>query len=154
MTFHVGDKIRLPQVEMTSGKMLALADYAGKYVVLYFYPKDSTPGCTIESIGFSNHFKDFVQVNTVILGVSKDGLNSHEKFKAKYHMPFELIADTEKALCEAFGVLKEKSMFGKKYSGIERSTFVIDPNGRLIKEWRKVKVSAHAEEVLEFIKSL
>ncbi len=154
MTFHVGDKIRLPQVEMTSGKMLALADYAGKYVVLYFYPKDSTPGCTIESIGFSNHFKDFVQVNTVILGVSKDGLSSHEKFKAKYHMPFELIADTEKALCEAFGVLKEKSMFGKKYSGIERSTFVIDPNGRLIKEWRKVKVSAHAEEVLEFIKSL
>lgn len=154
MTLQVGEKISLPQVAMTSNKIFTLDDYRGKYVVIYFYPKDSTPGCTTESIGFTDHYKDFAKVNATIFGVSKDTLNSHEKFKAKYHMPFELIADTEKALCEAFAVLKEKSMFGKKYMGIERSTFVIDMEGKLIKEWRKVKVPGHVEEVLAFIKTL
>ncbi|WP_208123168.1 peroxiredoxin [Cysteiniphilum halobium] len=154
MTLHVGEKISLPQVAMTSNKTFTLDNYHGSYLVIYFYPKDSTPGCTTESIGFTEHYNDFAKVNTKILGVSKDSLSSHEKFKAKYNMPFELVADTEKLLCDAFAVLKEKSMFGKKYMGIERSTFVIDKQGKLIKEWRKVKVPGHVEEVLAFIKSL
>lgn len=154
MTLQVGEKISLPQVAMTSNKTFTLDDYRGNYVVIYFYPKDSTPGCTTESIGFTDHYNDFTKINAKILGVSKDSLNSHEKFKAKYHMPFELVADTEKHLCGAFAVLKEKSMFGKKYMGIERSTFVIDAEGKLIKEWRRVKVPGHVEEVLAFIKNL
>ncbi|MDA0910290.1 MAG: peroxiredoxin [Proteobacteria bacterium] len=154
MTLQVGEKISLPQVAMTSNKTFVLDDYHGSYLVIYFYPKDSTPGCTTESIGFTDHHNDFAKVNATIFGVSKDTLSSHEKFKAKYNMPFELVADTEKALCEAFAVLKEKSMFGKKYMGIERSTFVIDKGGKLIKEWRKVKVPGHVEEVLAFIRNL
>ena len=108
----------------------------------------------MESIGFTYHYNNFTKVNVKILGVSKDSLNSHEKFREKHNIPFELIADTAKLLCEAFYVLKAKSMFGKKYMGIERSTFVIDPDGKLIKKWRKVKVSGHVEEILRFIKAL
>ncbi len=154
MTFQVGNKVTLPQVATTSGKTFNLNDYKGKYVILYFYPKDSTPGCTIESVGFKNRSEDFAKANAVIFGVSKDTLNSHEKFKAKHHMPFELIADTDMILCNAFEVLKEKSMFGKKYMGIERSTFIINPEVKLIKEWRKVSVLGHVEEVLEYLRGL
>ena len=153
MTFQIGDKITLPEVAMTSQKTFDLKDYQGQYVVLYFYPKDSTPGCTIESVGFNNNAKDFSKVGAQIFGISKDTLSSHEKFKAKYQMSFELIADIDKLLCESFEVLKEKSMFGKKYMGIERSTFIIDPSGKLIKQWHKVKVLGHVAEVLAFIKA-
>ncbi|WP_208123228.1 peroxiredoxin [Facilibium subflavum] len=154
MSFKLAQKIELNPVPMTGNKDFILSDYAGKNIVLYFYPKDSTPGCTNESIDFASHHQQFLDNNTVIFGVSKDTLKSHEKFKAKYQMPFDLIADTEKYLCQAFDVLKEKSMFGKKYMGIERSTFVIGGNGVLVEAWRKVKVSGHVEQILQFIKSL
>ncbi|WP_200403652.1 peroxiredoxin [Fangia hongkongensis] len=154
MCFKLNEKITLDSVPMTSDKTFTLEDYKGKNVILYFYPKDSTPGCTNESIDFSNEIEAFNQADSVIFGISKDTLKSHEKFKEKYNMPFELIADTEKYLCEAFGVLKEKSMFGKKYMGIERSTFVIDKEEKLVKEWRKVKVPGHVLEVLSFVQTL
>ena len=153
MSSQVGQVLDLPQIPMTSGKQFNLSDYLGKKVILYFYPKDSTPGCTSESIDFSNKHSDFLQNGSVVFGISKDGLKSHEKFKAKHQMPFELIADIDKQLCNYFGVLKEKSMFGKKYMGIERSTFVIDERGKLAKAWHKVKVSGHVDEVLAYIQS-
>lgn len=129
-------------------------DYRGKKLVLYFYPKDSTPGCTLEAIDFTKHFEDFAKANTVILGVSRDSLSSHQKFKASHCMPFELITDDTNAICEAFGVLKDKSMFGKKYQGIERSTFLIDEHGILRQEWRKVNVLGHASKVLKAAQAL
>ncbi|MFZ9034548.1 MAG: peroxiredoxin [Francisellaceae bacterium] len=153
MTYKIGEMIESLNVPMTSGETFSIEDYRGKKLVLYFYPKDNTPGCTSESKDFSRLYPEFVKNNALVFGVSKDSLKSHQNFKAKYDMPFELIADVDKLICEAFGVLKEKSMFGKKYMGIERSTFVIDENGRLVKHWAKVKVSGHAEEVLDYIKS-
>ncbi len=128
-----------------SGK---LADFKGKRVVLYFYPRDNTPGCTAEGEDFRDHYAKFKRRKTVILGVSRDSLKKHEKFKEKYQFPFELIADEDETLCQLFDVMKWKNMYGKKVRGIERSTFLIDENGKLIKEWRKVKVPGHVEEVL------
>lgn len=154
MTFKLDEKTKKCSIPMTSGKTFCLDDYRGKTLVLYFYPKDSTPDCTSESIDFSQNAAEFAACDAVIFGISKDTLASHEKFKAKYHMPFELVADNEKTLCEAFHVLKEKSMFGKPYLGIERSTFVIDKNGDVVQAWRKVKVPGHVQEVLTFIQSL
>ena len=126
----------------------------GKNLVLYFYPKDSTPGCTTEAQQFSALNKDFAKANTVIVGVSRDSLKSHDNFIAKQNIPYALISDPDEVVCETFGVMKLKNMYGKQVRGIERSTFVIDANGKLVQEWRGVKVPGHAAEVLAFVKSL
>ncbi|WP_020182960.1 peroxiredoxin [Methylotenera sp. 1P/1] len=138
----------------TSDKTIQLSDFLGKYVVVYFYPKDSTPGCTTQGMQFRDAYADFQQANTDIIGISRDSVKSHENFKAKFSFPFELLADTEEIACGIFGVMKMKNMYGKQVRGIERSTFVINPQGELIREWRGVKVDGHAQEVLTFIQSL
>ncbi len=130
-----------------------LSGRPARYTVLYFYPKDNTPGCTTESIAFRDLHNDFAAAGTEIYGLSRDSLRSHENFKAKLDLPFELISDPEETVCLAFDVMKMKNMYGKKVRGIERSTFVIDAQGRLVKEWRGVKVPNHAEEVLEFVRA-
>ena len=142
------------QLAATSGKTFQRSDYLGKNLVIYFYPKDSTPGCTTQGIQFRDAYADFLANNTEIFGVSRDSLKSHENFKAKFNFPFELLADTEELACTLFGVIKMKNMYGKQVRGIERSTFIIDKNGILVKEWRGVKVEDHAAEVLAFIKTL
>lgn len=138
----------------TSGKTIQLSDFLGQYVVVYFYPKDSTPGCTTQGMQFRDAYADFQQANTAIVGISRDSVKSHENFKAKFSFPFELMADTEELACSLFGVMKMKNMYGKQVRGVERSTFVINPKGELIREWRGVKVDGHAKEVLTFIQSL
>lgn len=138
----------------TSEKTIQLSDLAGQHVVLYFYPKDSTPGCTTESQDFRDLQQQFSAANTVIFGISRDSLRSHENFKAKQELPFELISDPDELLCKQFDVIKEKNMFGKKHLGIERSTFLIDQTGVLHAEWRKVKVPGHAAEVLAAAQAL
>jgi peroxiredoxin Q/BCP len=145
---NISDTITPFPFVATSGVDTTLQDCRGKKVVLYFYPKDDTSGCTAESIDFTTHYDAFVKANTMVFGISRESLKSHEKFKAKFDMPFELISDPDEALCKQFDVMKEKSMYGKKYMGIERSTFIIDENGVLTHEWRKVKVPGHVEEVL------
>ena len=131
-----------------------LADGRGHPVVLYFYPKDNTPGCTMEGAQFRDLYRQFQKAGAVIAGVSRDSLKSHEGFKAKMKFPFELISDAGEELCAQFGVMKMKNMYGKKVRGIERSTFVIDGEGKLAREWRGVKVPRHVEEVLNFVKAL
>ena len=138
----------------TSGQTFSLAAQAGKVVVIYFYPKDSTPGCTTESQQFRDLHDQFAAVDAVILGISRDSLKSHENFKAKQSLPFELGSDADEAVCNLFAVMKMKNMYGKQVRGIERSTFVIDRNGVLRREWRGVKVPGHAQEVLDFVKAL
>lgn len=133
---------------------IAIGDYKGKNVLLYFYPKDDTPGCTLESCGFRDAFDKISALNTVILGISMDSPVSHQKFRAKYDLPFDLLSDREGELCKLFDVLKEKSMFGKKYMGIERSSFLIDSQGILRAQWRKVTVIGHVNEVLKTITGL
>lgn len=142
------------QLPATSGKDFQLSDYLGKNLVIYFYPKDSTPGCTTQGMQFRDAYTEFQQSNTEIFGVSRDSLKSHENFKAKFSFPFELLSDTEELACQLFAVIKLKNMYGKQVRGIERSTFVIDKNGSLVKEWRGVKVDGHAAEVLSFIQTL
>ena len=142
------------QLPATSGKTFQLSEYAGKNLVIYFYPKDSTPGCTTQGIQFRDAYAQFYALNTEIFGISRDTLKSHENFKAKFTFPFELLSDAEELACSLFGVMKMKNMYGKQVRGIERSTFVIDKNGKLIKEWRGVKVDGHAAEVLSFIQTL
>ena len=134
--------------------MFRLSDHAGHPVVLYFYPKDNTPGCTTEGAAFRDLHPEFRKLGAVVAGVSRDSLKSHESFKAKMGFPFPLISDPDEALCTRFGVIKMKNMYGKKVRGIERSTFVIDKDGNLAREWRGVKVPGHAEEVLAFVKTL
>lgn len=141
------------QVPATGGKTVSLADYRGKKVVLYFYPKDNTPGCTQEGIAFRDNAEQFEQLNAVILGVSRDSVKMHEGFKCKQSFPFELLSDQDEALCQSFDVIKMKNMYGKQVRGIERSTFLIDENGVLIKEWRKVQVKTHVAEVLAFLQA-
>ena len=131
-----------------------LAAQTGKKVVMYFYPKDNTPGCTAESIQFRELHVQFQEANTLIVGVSRDSLRSHDGFKGKLGLPYELISDPDEQLCNLFNVMKMKSMYGKSVRGVERSTFVIDGSGRLVKEWRCVKVPGHVDEVLEFVKAL
>jgi peroxiredoxin Q/BCP len=138
---------------MTGDKAFQLAGRPARYTVLYFYPKDNTPGCTTESIAFRELHDQFVAAGTEIYGISRDSLRSHEGFKSKLGLPFELISDPEEAVCLQFNVMKMKNMYGKQVRGVERSTFVIDAEGRMVKEWRGVKVADHAEEVLEFVKS-
>ena len=131
-----------------------LSKLKGKKVVLYFYPKDSTPGCTTEGQNFRDLYKQFKKENVVIFGLSRESLKSHENFKSNQSFPFDLISDPEEKICNQYDVIKEKSMYGRKYMGIERSTFLIDENGKLVQEWRKVKVTGHAQEVLDSVKSL
>ncbi|HWU98197.1 MAG TPA: peroxiredoxin [Oxalicibacterium sp.] len=161
---HVSTQIERPSAlnmsvpefsaSMTSDKTFRLSDYKGKKIVLYFYPKDNTPGCTTEGLQFRDLYPQFQQANAEIFGVSRDSIRSHEGFKGKLEMPFELISDPDETVCALFDVMKMKNMYGKKVRGIERSTFVIDESGRLVKEWRGVKVPGHIDEVLEFVKAL
>ena len=138
----------------TSGQTFTLAAQAGQVVVVYFYPKDSTPGCTTEAQQFRDLHGEFAAAGAVILGVSRDSLKSHENFKAKQALPFELGSDADEAVCTLFAVMKLKNMYGKQVRGVERSTFVIDRSGVLRREWRGVKVPGHAQEVLDFVKTL
>jgi peroxiredoxin Q/BCP len=138
----------------TGGKAWKLSAAEGRNLVVYFYPKDSTSGCTKESVGFGDAYAQFKKAKTEIVGISCDSLASHEKFKAKFAFPFELLSDEKQAACKLFDVWKEKSMYGRKYMGIERSTFLIDAKGVLRREWRKVKVDGHVEEVLAAARDL
>lgn len=138
----------------TNNLTAKLSDYQGKNIVLYFYPKDSTPGCTTESKDFTELHDQFTKHDTVIFGISRDSLTSHEKFKAKYQMPFELISDPDEVICKLFDVIQLKKFMGREYMGIERSTFLIDKTGTIRGEWRKVKVKGHAEAVLSSVQSL
>jgi thioredoxin-dependent peroxiredoxin len=146
----------VPDFELpaTSGTNFKLSNYLGKTLVVYFYPKDNTPGCTTQGMQFRDSYTEFQALNTEIFGVSRDSIKSHENFKTKFSFPFELLADTEELACSLFGVMKMKNMYGKQVRGVERSTFVIDKNGVLVFEQRGVKVDGHAEAVLNFIKSL
>jgi thioredoxin-dependent peroxiredoxin len=146
----------VPDFELpaTSGITFKLSDYLGKALVVYFYPKDNTPGCTTQGMQFRDNYAAFQAANAEIVGISRDSLKSHENFKAKFTFPFELLADTEELACGIFGVMKMKNMYGKQVRGVERSTFIIDKNGKLVHEWRGVKVDGHAQEVLDFIKNL
>ena len=146
----------VPDIELhiTGDRQVKLSDYAGKPLVLYFYPKASTPGCTQEGRDFSEAINKFRRQSTVILGASRDSLKAQENFKAKQEFPFELVSDPDEALCNLFDVIKMKNMYGKKVRGIERSTFLIDQDGVLRQEWRKIKVKGHVEEVLEAVKAL
>jgi thioredoxin-dependent peroxiredoxin len=146
----------LPDFEAhaTGGVTFTPQSCLGKSVVLYFYPKDATPGCTTEAMQFRDKHKDFVKAGAVIFGVSRDNMASHEKFKTSLELPFELIADTEEKLCHMFGVVKNKIMYGKKVKGIERSTFLIDATGVMRAEWRGIKVAGHVDEVLKAVKEL
>ena len=137
----------------TGDKTLSLADFKGKNLVLYFYPKDSTPGCTLEGQDFRDSYAEFQQAGTEILGVSRDSLKRHENFKAKQNFPFDLLSDEDETLCKQFDVIHEKNMYGRKVLGIVRSTFLIDGKGILRREWRKVRVKGHVDEVLEAVKN-
>nr|WP_220215066.1 MULTISPECIES: thioredoxin-dependent thiol peroxidase [Thermoactinomyces] len=139
-------------LEATNGETVSLSDFKGKNVVLFFYPKDQTPGCTREACDFRDAYQEFSDLNTVILGISKDSIASHQKFIEKQNLPFLLLSDPEGEVCEKYGVIKDKNMFGRKYKGIERSTFVIDKDGKIAKAYRKVKVADHVQEVLQFVK--
>jgi peroxiredoxin Q/BCP len=154
LTVTVGKKVPGFTSASTSGKDWSLVDGAGEKLVLYFYPKDMTSGCTMESQQFRDLHAAFRKAKVRVLGISRDSIKSHDKFRTKEKLPFDLLSDSEEKLCKIFDVIKEKSLYGRKYMGIERSTFLIDGNGVLRREWRKVKVDGHAEEVLEAAKSL
>jgi len=149
----VGKKIPAFSAEATQAAKLTAKDLLGHKTVIYFYPRDNTPGCTTEGEDFRDNHTKFRRRKCVVYGVSRDSLSSHEKFKAKFKFPFELISDPDEKLCRLFEVIKEKNMYGKKVMGIERSTFLIDEKGVLIQEWRKVKVKGHVEAVLEALKA-
>lgn len=153
-SMEIGKKVPAFKAPATSETTVQLTKLKGKKIILYFYPKDDTSGCTREGEDFRDNYKKFRRAGVEIFGISRDSLKSHEKFKDKYDFPFELISDEDEELCSLFDVMKMKSMYGKKYRGIERSTFVIDDKGKLAKEWRKVKVPGHVDEVLEFVKSI
>tara|TARA_Y100000768_G_scaffold17500_2_gene12136 strand:- start:11378 stop:11851 length:474 start_codon:yes stop_codon:yes gene_type:complete len=153
-TPKINNKAPVFKGECTGDKIISLSDLKGKNVVLYFYPKDSTPGCTTEGRDFRDLKAQFTRANTLIFGLSRESIKSHENFKKKEKFNFDLISDPDEKICKQYDVIKEKSMYGKKYMGIERSTFLIDANGKLVDEWRKVKVTGHAEEVLEAAKKL
>ena len=142
------------KAECTSNLYLSNKDFIGKNLVIYFYPKDSTPGCTTEGQDFRDNFKVLKKLNTAVLGVSRESIKSHENFKSKQLFPFELLSDPDEKVCKAFDVMKLKSMYGRQYIGIDRSTFLINIEGKIIKEWRSVKVTGHVEEVLEAVKDL
>ncbi|HCI13635.1 MAG TPA: peroxiredoxin [Gallionellaceae bacterium] len=138
----------------TGGQSFTLSAARGKHLVIYFYPKDNTPGCTTEAMQFRDLYPEFAKAGCEIVGISRDSIKSHENFKAKFTLPFELLSDADETACNLFGVIKQKMMYGKQVRGIERSTFVIDKNGVLRREWRKLKADGHAQEVLDFVNSL
>jgi len=138
----------------TGGEELSLQSFRGRKLVIYFYPRDNTPGCTREGQDFRDLYPEFEALDCAVVGVSRDSLKSHEKFSDKQEFPFPLISDADEQLCRQFDVIKEKNMYGKKVMGIERSTFLIDAHGELVREWRKVKVPGHAAEVLEAVREL
>jgi peroxiredoxin Q/BCP len=143
---------KLP-LALSSGETATFADHAGHWLVLYFYPKDSTPGCTTEGIEFNALLPKFTKLDATVFGVSRDSLKSHQNFCAKHGFKFDLVSDADEALCQAFGVIKEKQLYGRKYIGIERSTFLIGPDGRVAQSWRGVKVPGHAQAVLDALKA-
>ena len=149
-----GKKCPIFKGDSTSNKTISNKDFLGKNLVIYFYPKDSTPGCTTEGQDFRDNYKNFKKLNTDILGVSRDSVKSHENFKQKQSFPFELLSDPEEIMCKAFDVMKLKSMYGREYMGVDRSTFLISSEGKIIKEWRSVKVKGHVDEVLDEVKKL
>ncbi len=149
----VGKKVPAFNLPATGDKKIRLSELKGKNIVLYFYPKDSTPGCTREGQDFRDNLTKFKRQNTVVIGVSRDSIKSHEKFREKQGFKFDLIADEEEKLCDIFDVIKMKNMYGKKVRGIERSTFLISADGKLVQEWRKIKVDGHAEAVLDAVKT-
>ncbi len=154
MIVELGSEVPDFEVPATTDQTIKLANLKGKNIVIYFYPKDSTPGCTLEGQNFRDTHSKFIRANTVIFGVSRDSLKSHENFKTKQAFPFELISDKEEILCTLFDVIKLKNMYGKQVRGIERSTFLIDVNGVLRQQWRKVKVDGHVDEVLTAAEAL
>lgn len=154
MTLELNQPVPDFTAEATNDTQVTLSELKGSHVVIYFYPKDNTPGCTTEGQDFRDHFADFKAANTLIFGVSKDSLKVHTNFKAKHEFPFELISDPEEVVCKHFDVIKLKKNYGREYLGIERSTFLINAEGVLVKEWRKVKVKGHVAEVLEAAQAL
>lgn len=154
MSIKLGDKVPAFNLPATSNKNITEQDFLNQYTVVYFYPKDSTPGCTTEGLDFTELQPEFEKQNTQIFGVSMDSMRRHENFKSKQQFSFELISDENHTLCEIFGTYQLKKNFGKEYMGIVRSTFIIDPQGTLVKEWTKVKVKGHAQEVLSAVTEL
>jgi len=150
----IGDKIPKLTLPATGGADIDLSSFKGKPLIVYFYPKDNTPGCTQEGIDFRDLHKDFAKAGAVVLGISRDSVRSHENFAAKYTFPFPLLSDADEAACKAFDTIKEKSLYGRKYMGVDRSTFLFDKAGVLRREWRGVKVKEHAAEVLAALKAL
>ena len=150
---HVGDSAPDFKLMNAAGELIHLSNLLGKMVVLYFYPKDDTSGCTAEALDFTAHQKDFEKAGAIILGISPDGVKSHKKFIDKHKLGIELLSDDEKQVVNAYSVWVEKSMYGRKYMGVERSTFLLGPDGKIIKLWRKVKVKGHIEAVLEAVKN-
>ena len=142
------------ELSSTGDTTFKLSDHRGQNVVVYFYPKDNTSGCTLEGQEFRDLYKQFTKANTIVVGVSRDSIKSHENFKAKQEFPFELLSDKDETACELFGVMKMKNMYGKQVRGVERSTFVFDAKGKLVKSWRGLKAAGHAAEVLAFVQTL
>ena len=151
---NIGDAVTDFDALSTGAKAFKLSDFRGQNILIYFYPKDHTPGCTQEGIAFRDAYEKFTDLNAVILGVSRDSIKMHESFKAKQAFPFDLLSDPDEVLCTLFDVIKMKAMYGKQVRGIERSTFLIDSNGMLIHEWRKVKVKNHCEDVLTVLSAV
>ena len=149
----IGDKVPNNPLALSSGETIRLADFKDQWLVLYFYPKDATPGCTTEGIDFNALLPKFKKLGATVLGVSRDSIKSHQNFCAKQGFRFDLVSDADEALCNAFGVIKEKNMYGRKVLGIERSTFLIDPKGVIVQSWRPVKVMGHAEAVLQTLRA-
>jgi len=154
MTLNVGDKAPSFKLKNQDAKVISLSDLKGKPIILYFYPKDDTPGCTKEACNFRDEFPKFGKMKAEIIGVSIDSVESHKKFADKYKLPFNLLADEKKEVVEKYGVWKEKNMYGKKYMGIERTTFIINTEGKISKIFPKVKVEEHNKEVMEALKEL
>lgn len=150
----INNKVWQQPVQLTQGEPVSLKDSIDKYAVLYFYPRANTPGCAKESQDFTQEYEQFKALDCEILGVSMDSLKKQQNFKSKYNMPFELVADIDEALCHEFDVIKEKNMYGKKFMGIVRSTFLINASGEVLQSWRKVKVPGHVQEVLTAVKDL
>jgi peroxiredoxin Q/BCP len=149
-----GDRVPDLPLALSSGEIRRLGDYRGRWLVLYFYPKDSTPGCTTEGLDFNALLAQFDRTGATVLGVSRDSLRSHQNFRAKQGFAFDLVSDADESLCNAFGVIREKNMYGRKVLGIERSTFLIDPEGAVAHAWRPVKVPGHAQAVLDTLKAI
>ena len=154
MAIKVGDKAPSFKLKNQDDELISLTDFKGKKIVLYFYPKDDTPGCTKESCNFRDEFPKFGKLNAKIIGVSVDSVESHKKFTVKYKLPFDLLADDKKEIVEKYGVWKEKNMYGRKYMGIERTTFIVDEDGKIANIFAKVKVDDHNKEVMEALKVL